>query len=167
MKWLPYENFYLITDLKPDAAEAALAPDVIPDAGFGLKTILSRRTEGYFTGVVANGSFKIRWQIYYRNSFLPRITGDITPYLNGSRIHIKMKPHIAVMIFMSIWMGGVGLAGIAFVLGHPGEGLNAGKLAPFGMFLFGYLLSIGAFKFESIKAKSKLAEIFRGSIEEI
>jgi hypothetical protein len=34
------------------------------------------------------------------------------------------------------------------------------------MFLFGYLLIMGAFKFESIKAKKKLAEIFRGIIEE-
>jgi len=166
MKWLPYENFYISTNLKPDAAEAALAQEVAPDADFSFKTIFSDRSGEYFLGTVANGNLKIRRQIYYRNTFLPRITGDIEPYLNGSRIHIKMKLHIVILVFVCAWTIVIGLAGIAFVLKPSDDGRSANDLVPLAMVLLVYLICMGGFKFESIRAKKKLAEIFRGSIEE-
>jgi hypothetical protein len=166
MMWLPYENFYIDTNLKPDAAEAALAQEVAPDADFSFKTIFSDRSGEYFLGTVASGSLKIRRQIYYRNSFLPRITGTIEPDMNGSRVHIKMKLHIMILVFVCAWTIVIGLGGIAFILKPSDDGLGANDLVPLGMVLFVYLLSMGGFKFESIKAKKKLAEIFQGSIEE-
>ena len=115
MKWLPYENFYIDTNLKPDAAQAALQTEVAPDPGFTFRKIFSQRPDIYFIGGVGYDTFQIRRQIYYRNSFLPRITGTIESYISGSRVHVKMKPHIAVTIFMCVWMGGVALAGISFI----------------------------------------------------
>ena len=167
MKWLPYENFYVDTNLKPDAVQSDLETEVGPDPGFTFTTIFSQRSECYFLGSVANGTFRIRRQIYYRNSFLPRITGTIEPYLNGSRVHVKMMPHILVTIFMCMWMGGVGVACLVVLFIYTkAENFNAVTLVPFGMFLFGYVLFTGGFKFESIKAKTRLAEIFQGNITE-
>jgi len=65
-----------------------------------------------------------------------------------------------------MWMGGVFLAGIGLIAAGSATGVGPIALIPFGMFLFGYALIMGAFKFESAKAKRTLAQIFQGSIEE-
>ena len=166
MKWLPYENFYIDTNLKPDAAQAALKTEVGPDPGSPFRKIFSQRTESYFLGDVDYGTFQIRRQTYYRNSFLPRITGTIEPYIGGSRVRVKMKPDMLVIIFMCMWMGFAALGGIVMISVGSKTNLDSVSLIPFGMFLFGYLLMMGAFKFESIEATRKLAEIFQGGIEE-
>jgi len=69
MKWLPYENFYIDTNLKPDAAQRALGTEVGPDPGLTFRNIFSERSGLYFVGNIGNGIFQIRRQIYYRNSF--------------------------------------------------------------------------------------------------
>jgi hypothetical protein len=71
MKWLPYENFYIDTNLKPDAAVAAPAQEVSSDTGFSFTTMFSQRSDSYFLGSFENDNFRIKGQVYNRNSFLP------------------------------------------------------------------------------------------------
>lgn len=58
-----------------------------------------------FIGEVTPSYFRIVSNISYRNSFLPCITGTISPTGNGSQIMIKMRLHPAITVFCSIWLG--------------------------------------------------------------
>ena len=70
MPFLPFENFYIITDLKPDEVQARLEKEVEPDKGFSFSGLFSR-SDRNFTGYVVNGTFEFKRVINYRNSFLP------------------------------------------------------------------------------------------------
>lgn len=66
---------------------------------------------------------------------------------------------------MCIWLGILGIAGIGVVIDNVHKGdFKSSLLLPIGMFMFGYLLPMGGFKFESRKAKAKLIEILEGGI---
>lgn len=160
MRLLPYENFYLLSQIKPADLQARLEKEVEPVVGFSFKRLFSRSSSFYFSGYTVNGIFQIKRVIFYRNSFLPRIYGEIEPYLNGSQIHIKMRMHVLVIVFMSIWLGGVLFGAIAFLIGNIIYGFNITSLIPVVMFLFGYGIMMGGFKYESRKAKAKLLIIF-------
>jgi len=167
MKYLPYEDFHIITPLKPAEVQALLAKETEPVKQFSFSTLFSRSSGYYFSGYVVNGMFEISRVIDYRNSFLPQIKGSTEAWLNGSRLHITMQLHPAVMAFMFIWMGGVGLAAVAVIsAGFSERSFEPLSLIPLAMFLFGYLLSTGGFKYESRKAKAKLIDLLSGHIEQ-
>ncbi len=166
MRFLPFENFYITTSLKPDEVQERLRQEVEPVQGFSFKNIFSASSGAYFSGYVAIGAFEFKRLIYYRNSFLPVIKGTTETWLNGSRVHVKMRMEIAVIVFMCLWLGGVGIAGLAFFVNNiSNHEFDAASLIPLGMFIFGYLLATGGFKFESIKAKNKLLELLDGEME--
>jgi hypothetical protein len=77
-----------------------------------------------------------------------------------------MTPPLLATIFMSCWLGIIGIAGIAMLFQNLGkQPFDASLLIPAGMFLFGYGISFGGFKFESIKARAKLLELLEGELE--
>ena len=66
-----------------------------------------------------------------------------------------------------MWLGFALIFGIGFLIQETNKGpFKIVDLVPFGMFLFGYLLSLGGFKYESIKARNKLVELLNGEIAE-
>jgi hypothetical protein len=165
MIFLPFENFYIITSLNPEQVQDYLQQEVEPGNGFSFKSIFSSSSDKYFSGYVINGTFEFKRVISYRNSFLPQIKGSTEAWINGSRIHVTMRMHIAVIIFMCMWLGGVGLAGVGILLRSFSKGVfEPTTLIPFGMFLFGYVLATGGFKYESSKARNKLVELLNGEI---
>ena len=165
MNFLPFENFYIITSLKPEQVQDCLQQVVEPNNGFSFKSLFSSSSGNYFSGNVINGVFEFKRVISYRNSFLPQIKGATEAWINGSRIHVTMRMHIAVIIFMCMWLGGVGLAGVGILLQSLSKGgFEPTAFIPFGMFLFGYVLSTGGFKYESSKARNKLVELLNGEI---
>jgi hypothetical protein len=165
MNFLPFENFYIITSLKPEEVQDHLQEIVEPDKGFSFSNFLSSSSGYYFTGYVINGTFEFKRIINNRNSFLPQIKGSTETWLNGSRVHIIMRMHIGVTIFMCMWLGFALLFGVGFLIQETKKGpFKIVDLAPFGMFLFGYLLSLGGFKYESNKAKNKLVDLLNGDI---
>ncbi|MGZ3765938.1 MAG: hypothetical protein ACXVB0_13195 [Mucilaginibacter sp.] len=165
MKFFPYEIFYITTSLKPAEVQDRLSKEVEPPQRLSFKNLFSFGSGAYFSGYVVNGTFECKRMINYRNSFLPIIKGTTETYLNGSRLHVKMSMHIAVVIFMCFWLGGVGVFGIGFLLQNYSKGgFEPASLIPVGMFVFGYVLATSAFKFESTKAKDKLLEILDGKI---
>jgi len=116
-----------------------------------------------FEGELTQNGFKVMRIIFYRNSFLPVITGKFVTGQSGSTISITMRLHAFVLAFMCVWFGGVGI-GMASVL----IGLVSGQtkpdamlLIPFGMLVFGCVLVVSCFWPEAKKAKRMLTEILQ------
>lgn len=119
-----------------------------------------------YEGFIDVNSFNITRIIGYRNSFIPRIKGQIEKSINGTTIRIKMRLHPLVLAFMTFWLGGVTLAFFVFLSDSIGnETLEPVVFIPVVMFAFGYGLTTGAFKYESSKSKHFLTELLEGEIE--
>lgn len=158
--YLPFENYVLTTALSPDEVRTRLSNIIAPKKGFRL-TLFKRTTEKPYEGEISVNSFCINRIIHYKNSFLPLIKGEIALAGDKTTIKIKMRPATFVLVFMSFWLGTVALVCLTIlVMGvlrwkqilH--SGFSPMLLIPYGMLLFGSLLSYFAFKTESKKSKA-------------
>ncbi len=163
--FLPFDEYELHTSLTCTEVRDTIAGILEPARKAPLFSLKTRNTKPY-SGRLTYEGFEISRNIDYRNSFLPQIRGRILPATKGTILHIRMRPHLFVLIFMSFWLGVVGLVclGILFSLltewGQIGrEGLSLPTLIPFGMFAAGYGLLIGAYRAESKKSKAFLAAL--------
>lgn len=171
MKYLPFENYVLITDLSVEEVRKRLS-DIIKQKK-KISTADFQSTQKPYEGSLTGDTFTMSRIINNRNSFLPIITGHISQVFGQTEIKIKMRPVIFVLIFMSIWLGGVGLfcigvliAGIIKIKEILQHGFSPMILIPFGMFIFGYGLAIVGFKFESSDSKKFLATLFEAQYKE-
>ena len=155
MKLLPYRRVVLQSPLAPDEVARVLLDSVDPNPRWGA----SNRP---FAGSVTPPEFRIHRTISYRNSFLPQIVGRIAPDGSGSRIAMTLGLHPLVAVFVAGWLSVVGIVGIAVVLGGAAT-QNPIAWMPVGMFLFGCLLTMGAFSFEVRKAKQILISLLEGT----
>lgn len=165
---LPFENYTLITKLSIEDVCKRISENIEPKKT-AIFSFLSCNSTKPYEGELVGDSFNISRIINYRNSFLPIIKGQITTSLGQTQIKIKMRPATFVLIFISIWLGIVGLfcigflaAGILQILRHGFSPIELFVLFPFGMFLLGYLLTFFAFKSESKKSKEFLARLLEG-----
>ena len=159
MAVLPYRKIELYSPLPAEAVALALGNAVEPKRwlrfGAGSRP---------FEGAVTQSSFDIRRIISYRNSFVPQIRGTIAPEGGGSRISITMQLHLAVAIFMTLWLSAVFLAVIASAPAVlSGRAELATALVPLGMFLFGSILTVASFSIEARKAERLLASLLDGA----
>lgn len=164
MKFLPYEHIIYKTRLKEEEIIRRLSDCIEPEKTFRIRFIGIRSKKPY-EGEINGLSFRMNRIINYRNSFLPRITGVIEKEFDGLRINVKMRLHIFVLVFLCVWCVGVGLGSLVFLtlaINHLVHVPMA--LIPLGMLVFSYLLTMGAFKFESIKSKKYLQEILEAEI---
>jgi hypothetical protein len=168
-KYLPFEQYTIITSLHPEIIAGRLIEILAPKKNnffFNFNRDTTRPYEGYF----AHDMFEINRIINYRNSFLPIITGKISKTGSQTRIDIKMKLHSLVIVFMTIWLGAVGLICVAMLFGSiffnkvRHTGFSPAILIPFAMFLFGYLLTFLAFKYETNISKKYLENLFEGYV---
>ena len=121
-----------------------------------------------YDGEIYENGFKIRRIIWYRNSFLPVIEGNI--FENGEQrtIDIKMKCTNFVRVFMSIWFGGTILVLVHnIVTAKSGIDILSSIIGALIFIFFGYLVMTGAFKFESLKSKKFLNDLFCEKIIDI
>ena len=160
IRLFPYESLAIDSPLSVADALQRLQDAVCPERSFSQKLFGPVPLESY-TGEITRQKFCIRRIISYRNSFLPEIVGEIVPVADGSIIYVKMRLKPAIIAFMTLWLGGVGLFCLAvlWVILFRRE-FSPPMLIPFGMFLFGYALVLGGFTFESRRSKSDLDEIF-------
>jgi len=77
--FLPFEFFYIVTNLKPEEVQARLEKEIAPLRGFNLKYLFESDPNFYFKGYSVNGTFEIQRIISHRNSFLPQIKGTTQP----------------------------------------------------------------------------------------
>lgn len=165
MLLLPYQNIIYSTRLTREELLERLNGAVEPKGGLNLNVFKKQKNRKEYEGNVGRDEFNIQRVINYRNSFLPQIKGTFQRGRMGSEVHVKMRLNIFVLIFISLWMGGVALAcfSILFAVNSSG-GLGYFSLIPFGMLLLGYLMTILAFSYEANKSKKDLLEILKGRI---
>ena len=117
-----------------------------------------------FIGTVDGATFRIHRDIRYRNSFLPRIRGSVVSLPSGSRLHLTMRIHPVVFVFMLFWQSLFGFL-IVFVLMSPERSVRS--VAVFaGSFLFGIVLAVAGFFPEAIKARRLLEQCLENTSEQ-
>ncbi|MGB4849160.1 MAG: hypothetical protein WBP41_14650, partial [Saprospiraceae bacterium] len=90
-----------------------------------------------------------------------RIKGEIITESNRTRIEVRMRLHIVIIIFVIFWCTMVGIGCFVFLLLSIRDGkLNPFILVPFMMLIFGYGVTVVAFNYECKKAKLDLEQIF-------
>jgi len=167
-KYLPKEDLVFFSPLKKEEVLVRLA-DMLEFKKLTRITFfgLIRRSGLLYVGEIHDESFKITRNITsYQNSFQPEISGIVESMPTGSLIHVKMKLTPFVRVFMIVWMSLAGLAAlICTMVLIKSPVFHPFLLIPLGMFLFGYLLSMGGFKFESWRTKQDLKQFFEATVE--
>jgi hypothetical protein len=166
MKYLPFENITYKTKLDSEEILKRMGNMIEPKKDFRISGIFGNSNHKPYEGSINGNSFNITRIIGYRNSFLPKIKGTIEKDFNETKVNVKMRLHPFVIAFMFIWFGGVGIGCLAVLIFiSNSQDFEPMTLIPFGMLIFGYALVTGGFKFESIKSKKYLAELFEAEIE--
>lgn len=132
--------------------------------GFGVKKQLNGNL---YYGKITDNTFEIMRSINYRNSFLPKITGEITNGFTGAKVKVEMKLLLFVKIFIIVWLSGVCFACIGVLYSYLSESkfdLSAFTFIPFIMLIFGLLMVIFGFKYESKKSIKELEELLKAKI---
>ncbi|SBW07238.1 conserved hypothetical protein [uncultured Dysgonomonas sp.] len=75
-----------------------------------------------------------------------------------------MKLPSYVIIFLGFWFSFIILIGILFPFLIKENEFGVFSLIPYVMLIMGWALTIGAFKFESIRSKKDLQQIFEATI---
>ena len=150
---MPYYRHQIETILSPDATISRIG-SLIGDAPQGFWASLKysfKSPERPFLGKIDGYSFKVSRDIRYRNSFLPRIHGQVDPAPAGSMITLSMTLHPFVAIFMLFWLSFTGVG--AWQAVNTSQGQDPTVLVPIGMFIFGIMLVTLGFFPEAIKAR--------------
>ncbi len=101
MRFLPYDCFTIKTRLSTDEV-------IIIIHGFvETKKWIWKWSSNHkpYMGEVNKDKFRIIKVNWYRNSFLPLISGEILPSLDGSIIRVSMRPFGEVIAFMLLLFG--------------------------------------------------------------
>jgi len=170
MKFLPYEHLRIKTRLSVEEVRKRVEETTEPKRLFRWFEVNHKPYQGKIEG----SHFEVSRIIHYRNSFLPKIKGEIQADVRGCSIDLRMYPHELVMVFTIFWLGSIGFFFLrmlgAFL--SSGTASNTGDLStlliPAGLLLFGYVLIVGGFKFESTKSKTFFHELFQAEeVEEM
>ncbi|MFK7971608.1 MAG: hypothetical protein AB8F95_14680 [Bacteroidia bacterium] len=171
MKYFPFEHITYRSTLDANTILNRLGENIEPVKTSKMTRIaklagsFGSNVHKPYSGSIHGMSFSIQRIINYRNSFLPKIEGELEEDLFGTTITVKMKPHLAILVFMSIWLGFVGLFLLAMVaVSIRKETFEIITLIPVFMLLFGYGLITFGFKHESLKSKKYLAELFEAEV---
>ena len=165
MKLIPYHTYCIVTSLKPADVERILEAEISPPI-WGFDAMFPDPTNTYFRGVIANGNFKVMRIIRNRNSFLPVVIGHFESWNNGSKVYVKLRLHLFVAVFMSIWLGGIAVTSIVMLTQGMIKGFTPFMFMPFGMFAFGYAMMIGFYTAERNKATAILLQLLKGQIDQ-
>jgi hypothetical protein len=144
---MAYYAAEITSPLSPQEVHGLLRTLIRPRRTFmeRLETMGEETGVAEFEGTVDGDRFRATRMIGYRNSFLPVIHGQVRTRGSGSVITLTMRLHISVMIFMVIWLGGVGTIAA-----------STSALIPLGMFLVGIALPAVGFYPEAFKARDIL-----------
>ena len=164
-KFIPFEKYTLSSKLSIEELQKRLNENVGPKRQLRFGLLPKIYTKPY-EGTIIENTFSINRTINYKNSFLPIIKGTFSKYPGQTQIEIKAKLHPFVLVFISVWLGIVGIVCVGMLLIGAlkfneivKEGFSPMALIPFAMFLFGYLLVLLSFKYESKKSKQFLLSL--------
>ena len=166
MKFLPIENIVYHSELNAVEALSRLNESIEPKKNFRMTGIFGSKDHKPYEGTIKKNAFEMRRILHYRNSFQPVIEGVIDESGKGSVIKVRMRLHLLVIGFMVIWLFFM----LSFFGGMENFGFN-GKdyfsyFFPIILPIFLYAMTMGGFKYESIKSKKFLKELFGAEMED-
>ena len=169
-KLLPFEKLVYHSTLTKEELLTHLQNEIETEKSFGFGAINYSYSKTYI-GKIYTNSFEIKRVISYRNSFLPKINGEIQDDNNGCKIFVKMSLIEFVKVFMIIWLSGVVFACLASLYSiFLKNGINTDgglfMFIPFLMLIVGVLMIYFGFKLESKKSIKDLEEILKAKIIE-
>lgn len=163
MKWPLQDRYQIYSLLAPETVVNRMTEACAPHQLIRRKFWRTSSTKT-FEGAVTGTSFQMQRVIFYKNSFLPRLEGEVLPDSTGTIIRVSARLPLFIHVFMIIWLAGVAFATLftlpAFFIGGM---KHFPLLIPPGMLVFGIGLSVGAFQYENKKAKEELCRICQGS----
>jgi len=126
-------------------------------------SLIGRSHEEPYEGEITGDQFRINRVIGYQNSFLPKIYGRIEATEKGSIVHVVMRLNAFALIFMCLWMliiGSILLVCLVIVLRSEDQDWSTAA-GPTAMLAFGYAITMGGFKYESILSRKDLAKAMK------
>lgn len=159
MKLLPFVKYELESDFGINEIRERLRENIdIRQSFFNFSY-----PKNVFHGSLDSSSFKISKTLKrQKNSFLPVVIGSFYEQGKKTRIHVKMRLDISVIIFLTLWLSGTGGTGLVLLIGSLLSGTFEGfVLVPLGMFAFGATLTLLAFHNGKKKSIVALKEILR------
>ena len=157
MKYLPIENITYKTKLGSKEVILRLMEQV--------ESPYSSSLEKPYEGLIQKNTFIITRVIMYRNSFSPRIKGVVQQSQEGSLIRVEMRLHNLILWLTILWFGGIGFTCVLVVTKiFWYNSFDAVMMLPFFMLILGYTLTIGGFKYESLRSKEFLAKVLEAEI---
>ena len=98
---LPFENYVLTTRLSADEVLKRVAANIQQKQAFSFSTFSRNYTKPY-TGQITGTTFKMSRNIYYRNSFLPIITGFTDISGTKPSFQVLVEDQLLDVLLMSV-----------------------------------------------------------------
>ncbi len=131
-----------------------------------LRSVTNSRKDVLFTneefiGQVYPLGFSIYPKVNGRNSFRPKLTGNVVENDGGSTINIILQMHIVTRVFLLIWFGMVCFSFLCGILAVFTGDLEGGTLIlkSLGFIIFGQILMRCGFYGSAGKALKRLREL--------
>lgn len=143
------DDYTLYTPLSPEEAAAALRPCV---GGGG---------DAVFTGEVTAAGFSLAPRISGRNSWLPRLRGELRPLPEGGcAALVQVRVHWFTRIFMAVWYALLSAATLAMLGEMLLNGFRWVLLSPALFWLWGLGLGYIGFRRPADRAKARLCALW-------
>jgi len=165
MKYLPFEDFEIHTDLPSDEIFYRLRAAVETEETWFILLLLGNKS--YF-GKVGRSNFKISRVTWWNHNVTPVVSGKIQSEDLGCRIRIRMRMPWFSFLFSLFWLGAVWYLYFGGIANLIIQKIQTGiwqiespwlLLLGIGMFAFGYLIFVGSFKSEVRRVKDYLMRL--------
>lgn len=152
-----------LTPAKDLTIQSAKSPEIILQIlQYNTQQEVKSNKDSPFIGSIHLNTFQLRRRIQQQNSFLPVIKGQVENSKGGSHIHLKMRLHSSVLLFVVVWI--LFTAGFAFIGYTMGNGMLIFQAQPLIMMFFGYAITLFGFRREADKAEQELLKLFKGKL---
>jgi hypothetical protein len=163
---LPFEDYLIKTNLSVEEINFRLNENIAPKSKSIFSSFYKNATKPY-EGYIYSNKFSISRIISYRNSFLPKITGDIFTLEGLTNVRVKMETNR--MMLMVWYLLTFIFFPIILSFNNVFSGVNTtnnaalfnfvSKLIPFIFFITFLITPSAAFKKESRKSKKFLSAL--------
>lgn len=164
MNFLPYDRVTYKTYLRPEEVQQRLENSIEPTK----IRWFSFRKEAHkpYQGTLTWPTFNIHRVIFYRNSFLPMIRGEVQEEMGQTVVTVTMHPHVLVLGFMVIWLFlplNFCAAGLLAMASNPAEGGGELFAMAIPFMLFGLALLLLPYKWEARQSKKFFQELLEAA----
>lgn len=155
MRFIPYVHHTIEVELPVSTVIESLSKEVQRKRPFWPNPFADDRKK--FIGSLSSGTFRIIRNIYYLNSFLPSIKGNVSESKTGSIVSLTMNGNLAVVTAFMLLAAFGGFFLMTFFM-QPGFIIMAATVA--GLFI-GYCVYTFGFMIEQAIDKKVLTDVFQ------